>query len=56
MAGYHNGWAVVNSRGLNNFVPLADSRRQVSEAIEGRQVPFKLLEYQGVIDVNNVSC
>jgi len=29
VAGYHNGWAIVNSRGLNNFVPLADSRKTV---------------------------
>lgn len=55
VAGYHNGWTIVNSRGLNNFVPLAESRKTQTEVVDNKQFVFKVLDYQGVIDVNNIS-
>ena len=55
IVGYHNGWTVVNSRGLNNFLPLSDSKKVHSEFIDGKSMVLKELEYYGVIDVNNIS-
>lgn len=38
---YHNGWTFVNSRGTNNFVPLAETRMFITENVEGKTIQFR---------------